>query len=153
MEGRVMPSDPSLRGAWAGVTREHDSARLYRSILEGVAFEYAVYRDAVRALHPGLEFVELRATGGGASEPAWNEIKADVLGMRILALEGSGGAPMGSALVAGAACKALPDLAAAARAWARPGAAFAPTASHTEVYARRQAKYLRLLSSLSGFPG
>jgi xylulokinase len=153
LEGRVMPSDPTLRGAWAGVTRDHDAARLYRSMLESVAFEYAVYRDAVRALHPGLELGELRVTGGGVRESAWNAIKADVLGMRIVEIEGSSGAPMGSALVAAAACGALPDLAAAARSWARLGAERLPDPGRRGLYALRQANYERLLGALSGFPG
>jgi xylulokinase len=153
MEGRVMPSDPSLRGAWAGVTRDHGAARLYRAMLEGVAFEYGGYKNAVKALHPGLELTELRVTGGGARESAWNGIKADVLGMRIIAMEGSGGAPMGAALVAAAACGALPDLAAAARSWARPGAETVPVQARSGLYSRRQANYERLLGALSGFPG
>jgi xylulokinase len=153
MEGRVMPSDPGLRGAWAGVTRDHDAAHLYRSILEAVAFEYAVFRDAVSSLHPGLEFTELRATGGGASEPAWNEIKADVLGMGIAVIEGSGGAPRGAALVAATASGTLSDLAAAARVWARPGRIFSPHPERAGIYGRRRARYKQLLPSLSGFPG
>ena len=152
MEGRGMPSDPSLRGAWAGITRDHDTARLYRGILESIALEYAVYRDAVSALHPELEFVELRITGGGSRETAWNAIKADVLGMKVVTIEGSGGAPMGAALVAGAACGALPDLASAARAWVRPGTERLPDPRHREIYAGRQANYERLLGALSGFP-
>jgi xylulokinase len=153
MDGRVMPSDPSLRGAWAGITREHDSARLYRSILEGVALEYAIYRDAVCDLHPGLELRELRITGGGALEAAWNTIKADALGMRAVLIEGTGGAAMGSALVAAAACGALPNLTEAASVWARPGAELSPRPGQRAVYAQRQANYKRLLETLSGFPG
>jgi xylulokinase len=153
MEGRNMPSDPSLRGAWAGVTRDHDSARLYRGILESNALEYAIYRDAVAALHPGLAFMELRITGGGSRESAWNAIKADALGMKVVTIEGSGGAPLGAALVAGAACGAVPDLASAARAWVRPGTERLPDPRHREIYARRQANYERLLGVLSGFPG
>jgi len=152
MEGRNMPSDPSLRGAWAGVTRDHDSARLYRGILESNALEYAIYRDAVAALHPGLAFMELRITGGGSRESAWNAIKADALGMRIVTIDGSGGAPLGAALVAAAACGAVPDLASAARAWVRPGTERLPDPRHREIYARRQANYERLLGALSGFP-
>jgi xylulokinase len=153
MDGRVTPSDPTLRGAWAGVTREHGAVRLYRAMLEGVAFEYAVYRDAVRAIHEGLELLELRVTGGGARETAWNAMKADILGMSIATLEGSGGAPMGSALVAGAACGALPDLASAADSWARPASRIGPDMRRGETYARRLPNYERLLGILSGFPG
>jgi xylulokinase len=153
MDGRNMPSDPEMRGAWAGLSRSHDSARLYRAVLESVALEYAMYRDAVRALHPSLPLSELRITGGGAKEPSWNEIKADVLGMRTVAVESSGGAPMGAALVAGAAVGVLPNLAAAAKSWARLGSERLPDPALAPLYASRLGRYKSLLRALSGFPG
>jgi xylulokinase len=153
MEGRVTPSDPSLRGAWAGVTRAHGAASLYRAILEGVALEYAIYRDAVRALNPSFGLVELRVTGGGARESSWNRMKADVLGLGVVALEGGGGAPMGAALVAGAACGALSDLVSAASAWTKPASRIDPDPRRGAVYAARLPGYERLLGALSGFPG
>jgi xylulokinase len=153
MEGRVMPSESEMRGAWAGVTRAHDAARLYRAILESVALEYSIYRDAVTELHPRLALSELRITGGGAKEPAWNKIKADVLGMRTVAVQSDGGAPMGAALVAGAAVRALPDLTVAARAWARLGPTHDPDPALASLYASRADRYKSLLRSLSGFPG
>jgi xylulokinase len=153
MEGRVMPSESEMRGAWAGVTRAHDASRLYRAILESVALEYSIYRDAVAVLHPHLALSELRITGGGAKEPAWNRIKADVLGMRAVAVECDGGAPMGAALVAGAAAGALPDLARSARAWARLGPSRDPDPALAPLYASRAGRYKTLLRALSAFPG
>ncbi|HYD40864.1 MAG TPA: FGGY family carbohydrate kinase [Anaeromyxobacter sp.] len=149
MEGRVMPSTPHMRGAWFGLTRDHDLPRLYRSVLEGVALEYALYRDAVRALHPGLTFTELRATGGGARDGAWNALKADVLDLPAVPVQRGGGAPMGAALVAAAAVGAVPDLAAAARAWVKLGPAVAPTGRHRAVHAARLARYRALLGALA----
>jgi xylulokinase len=149
MEGRVMPSTPHMRGAWFGLTRDHDLPRLYRSLLEGVALEYALYRDAVRALHPGLALTELRATGGGARDEAWNALKAEVLDLPLVPVQRGGGAPMGAALVAGAAAGALPDLAGAARAWVKLGSAVRPTGRHRVVTAARIARYGALLAALA----
>ncbi len=153
LDGRGMPSDPDMRGSWAGLGRNHGEADMYRAILESVALEYAIYRDAVRALHPGLSLAELRATGGGAREGAWNAIKADVLGMRLVVVEDSGGAPMGAALVAARAAGAVEDLAKAATSWVRLGAARAPDPGRGAVYEGRLVHYKRLLEALAGFPG
>ena len=153
MEGRVMPSETMMRGAWAGVTRSHDAPRLYRAILESVALEYRMNRDAVRALHPGIALSELRITGGGAKDPAWIRIKADALGMVAVAVQSEGGAPMGAALSAGAAVAAFPDLAAAAKAWTKLGSSREPDASKASLYARRSERYESLLKALAAFPG
>ena len=63
--GRVSPSQPTLRGCWAGLTWSHTAAHLYRAVLEGVALEYCLYRDVLRALNPELTIREIRVTGGG----------------------------------------------------------------------------------------
>ena len=150
MEGRVMPSTPHMRGAFFGLTRDHDLARLYRSLLEGVALEYALYRDAVKQLHPGLTLTELRVTGGGAKDTAWNAIKAEVLDLPLLAVERGGGAPMGAALVAAAAASAIQDLAAAARSWVHLGRAVLPTGEGNGLYRARTRRYAELLKALAG---
>jgi xylulokinase len=153
LEGRGMPSDPEMRGSWAGIGRGHGEVQLYRAILESVALEYAIYRDAVRALHPGLSLSELRGTGGGSREQAWNAIKADVLSARVVAVEDTGGAPLGAALVAARAVGAVADLAEAAGSWVRLGKATSPDAARGAVYAGRLVHYKRLLEALAGFPG
>ncbi len=150
MEGRVMPSTPHMRGAWFGITRAHGLASLYRSLLEAVALEYALYRDAVQALHPGLRLTELRATGGGARDATWNALKAEVLEMPLLAVQRGGGAPMGAALVAAASAGVIADLASAARAWVKLGPAVQPTGKQRELYRARTRRYAELLEALAG---
>ena len=155
MEGRVMPSAPHMRGAWLGVTRGHGLPALYRSLLEGVALEYALYRDAVLAQHPGLALTELRATGGGARHGPWNQLKADVLGMPLVPVRDGGGAPLGAALVAAASVGVVGDLAAAARRWVSLGTAVAPSSSprRAGVYRARTRSYARILELLAAVPG
>ncbi len=151
MEGRVMPNDSGMRGIWAGLTRNHEASALYRSILEAVALEYAIYRDAVLVLNPGEGLTELRSTGGGARDSAWNSIKADLLGMPVIAVGRSGGAPMGAALVAAASVGAVPDLAKAAKSWVKAGRRFEPRKELAGIYGPRIARYRRLLDLASGF--
>jgi xylulokinase len=103
MSGRVMPSDAAMRGTWFGLTRDLGIGGLYASLLEGVALEYRLYVNALRALYPEVEFSEMRVTGGGETSPFWNQLKATSCNLSITRVDGSRGAPMGSAIVAGCA--------------------------------------------------
>ena len=71
--GRVSPSWPDLRGAWANITWSHSAAHLYRAVLEGVALEYAVYRDVLTELATDMKLREVRVTGGGEKSALWNQ--------------------------------------------------------------------------------
>ncbi len=103
LSGRVTPNDPHQRGLWHGLTRSHGRGHLYRSLLEGIAFEYGVYLRATRRLHPQLAAVEVRAVGGGARSTLWGQIKADVLHAAYRPLVRQEGGALGCALLAGQA--------------------------------------------------
>jgi xylulokinase len=53
-----------MKGAWLGFSWRHTPAHFFRSILEGVAFEYAYYLHILRQLIPNLSLVEARVVGG-----------------------------------------------------------------------------------------
>lgn len=113
--GRVCPNDPAQRGSWSGFSWSHGRPHFYRSLLEGVAYEYAHYLRIEQALFPQLRFQEARVIGGGAASRLWNQIKADVLGLSYLPLQRQECTVLGAALIAGHAVGVLPDLKVAAR--------------------------------------
>jgi xylulokinase len=147
--GRVSPSWPRLGGAWAGLRWSHSVAHLYRAVREAVALEYAIYRNVLRELNPSLRLREVRVTGGGEKSALWNRLKADALGVRVVQIAGAQGAPMGAALVAGFGVGLFKDLDAAARAWIKTGRATLPERKLAGHYARRLARYERLLEGLN----
>jgi xylulokinase len=146
--GRVCPSRPGLRGAWVGLQWTHGAGHLYRAVLEAVALEYALYLGIMRALHPASRPREVRVTGGGAGSALWNRIKADALGLPVVAVRRPEGAPLGSALIAGRAAGVFADLKAAARRWVGTGGRAAPRRGVRGHYRRRLARYRRLLRAL-----
>jgi xylulokinase len=152
LEGRVSPADPGMRGAWAGLRWSHKRNHLYRAVLEGVGFEYGVYLKAIRRLYPSLGLREIRITGGGAKSGVWTQTKADILGLPFVPVQGSGGAPMGSAMLAAVAAGAAPSCAVAAGNWLAYGQAVHPGQAHADLYNYRFNKYERLLGALAGFP-
>ncbi len=146
--GRVNPSQPLLRGSWAGLAWSHTAVHLYRAMLEGVALEYCVYRDALAAVNPELAIREVRVTGGGEKSTAWSQLKADALGVPLVQVSRHQGAPLGVALLAGHGVGLFPDLAEAASAWIKPRQAVRPNRRRRHYYAQRLARYTALLEAL-----
>ena len=108
--GQICPANPQMRGAWVGFSWGHTQAHFYRSILEGVAFEYAYYLRILRDLLPNLAFSEARVIGGGARSGVWNQIKADVLGVNVQRLMRGEFGTWGSAMIAGHGVGLFPNL-------------------------------------------
>jgi xylulokinase len=147
--GRVSPSWPGLRGAWVGLNWSHTTAHLWRAMLESVALEYAVYRQALAALFPRLRVAELRVTGGGQKSALWNQIKADALGVKVVQIAHNQGAPLGSALLAAYGAGLVKDLDQAAHQWITTGKVTRPEATASTRYQPRLKRYQTLLASLN----
>ena len=140
--GRICPADPERRGAWQGFSWGHTRAHFFRSILESVAFEYASYLAILEEMLPEFQRVEIRAVGGGARSPVWNQIKADVLGMPYRPLRRTDIATWGVAMVAGHGVGLIPDLAESARSTATTEHEVSPRGEATEAYAPLTRRYV-----------
>lgn len=95
---RTPHPDPAARGAFVGLTVQHERAHLTRAVMEGVAF----------GLRDGLELMlaagtpeptQIRASGGGVRSPLWRQILADVLDAEIATIATAEGAAFGAGLL------------------------------------------------------
>lgn len=104
--------DPSLTGAWIGLTARHGAPALARSVLEGVAY---CLKDVLEVLLPlGGVGGRIVASGGAMRSPLWRRILADVLGGEVVTVAGAAeGGAYGAALLAGIGTGVWPDAAAA----------------------------------------
>jgi xylulokinase len=134
-QGRVLPPLPSARGVWLGLTSGHTIGHLYRSQLEGIAYQYAAWAAQISALGR-MELREARALGGGARSSLWNQIKADVLGIDWVPTERPESGVLGDALIAAAATGHIADPAATAGEWQATRAPVRPDADRHHRYGR-----------------
>lgn len=146
--GRVTPSDPDIRGLWLGFTWSHGKGHLYRSLLEGVAYEYAYYLGIERSLFPDMEFKEARVIGGGSKSDFWNQMKADVLGIPYVQLNREEYAVLGSAIVAGYAVGIFDDLKATAKGFVEPISRLEPRPKYHAYYRPLVDLYISLFDTL-----
>ena len=97
--------DPNARGVALGFGLSTTRAELARSIMEGVA--YALRQNLDIARRAGLSPDALRSCGGGSASALWCQIKADVMGLPVVAYPPQRDAAYGAALLAGLAAGVL----------------------------------------------
>ena len=98
--GRVLPSNPSLKGTFLGLDFKHTRGHMYRAIMESIAYEYKYYLSILKKLYPKYSFNQMLTMGGGAKSKLFNQIKADVLGVPVTTLKLGDTALIGSAVIA-----------------------------------------------------
>lgn len=152
LSGRNTPNDPDMRGAFLGLTWRHGKAHMVRAIMESIAYEYAFYLRAVRAIAPDYDPSFAINIGGGARSAVLRQIKADALGLdyRIQSREEFG--TLGAAIVAGHAAGLFPDLRKTARAFAGTSSSAAQARPEmTAAYAPYVDTYIDAMETLSPF--
>ncbi|TDD90258.1 carbohydrate kinase [Saccharopolyspora karakumensis] len=127
--------EPGLTGAFLGLRRSHGRAEMTRAVIEGVAQQLALVRDAVT--ESGAEVRAVRATGGGFRSRIWAGTIASALNTNLDLAEGSGGSGLGAVLLAWRALGEIDSLAHAAELVAVESQV-APDAAAAELLARRR---------------
>lgn len=148
--GRICPATPEMRGAWVGFSWGHSQGHFARAIIESIAYEYAYYLKILNDLIPNINLHEARVIGGGARSKAWNQIKADVLGVPYQPLLGNEFGSWGAAMIAGKAVGVFEDLAETAYKTAvASGDPLVPSKDAESTYAPYIKQYIDWQSSLS----
>ncbi len=148
--------DPAARGAFLGLTPEASRGVLYRAVLEGLAHQSRLIVEAMERLAGVGPAREIRIIGGGARNPLFLAIKADVIGRPLAVMGGAEGPGLGSALesalgaalLGGIAAGVWPDIASAAARTAAPERHIAPSPDAAG-YQARHAIFARLHHALA----
>jgi xylulokinase len=99
MTGERTPHfDPDAKGAWIGLTVRHGRAHMIRSVLEGATFAMRDSLELIREM--GVRIEQVRVSGGGARNPLWRQIQADIYGCDVHTLNSTEGPAFGVALLA-----------------------------------------------------
>jgi sugar (pentulose or hexulose) kinase len=93
-------SDPGARAALVGLRASHRNADLVKAVLEGTAYELEFIRQAAEGA-AGAKIGHILAAGGGTRNRRWLQIKADVSGCTVEALEMTEVVTLGAALLSG----------------------------------------------------
>lgn len=143
---------PNLRGAWIGLSRQHRQVDLAWSVLESVAFLNRLVLERAEAAM-GQAITEMRFGGGGAANPLWCQIKADVLKRPVVIPVGDEHGLIGAAIAAWTALGRFTDLESAQSRLVRIGRRYSPTPNNGEVYDRHYATFTEASQWLCALAG
>ncbi len=138
--------DTGSKAAFIGVTLETTKYDLYKALMEGTSYEMLLNFNRLQAFTGSVD--ELRATGGGATSDVWLQIKADILGRSITALDCKEVGAAGTAALAGVAMDAYADLSAAVGKMVRERKVFTPNPSVKERYNALYKNYAKLYNAV-----
>jgi xylulokinase len=126
LQGERAPTwDAASRAGLVGLTSAHGPAQIATAVMEGVAFSARLAFEALER-SAGLRPALLRAGGGGFAADSWAQLRADVLGLPILRVEGRDPGAIGAAVMAGVGTGAIADLTTAARMLVKTERTFVP---------------------------
>lgn len=107
--------DPAARGVFFGLGLEHGHAAMNRAVMEGVTFSLRQVAERIFAMDPDMKPEKIILSGGGAKSELWRQMAADIFGLPVVTISGSGeGGAYGAALVAGVGLGLWKDLVEAA---------------------------------------
>jgi xylulokinase len=138
--------DPHARGALIGLTLAHGRGHVVRSIMEGVTF---ALRDSLAIIEQlGVPVKQVRAGGGGAKNPFWRQMQADVFGKAVNAMAADEGPAYGVALLAAVGAGHYKNITEACAATVKTAESNTPDAKSRKTYDRTFPVFQGLYQSL-----
>ena len=95
---KTLYGDPSLKGAFIGISADSKREDLTYSVLEGLCFGFRELAEKMNL--PLEEYGSIKVVGGGSKSRVWMQILANVLNIPIEKMDGMIGAAFGIALLA-----------------------------------------------------
>lgn len=138
--------DTGSRGAVLGLTLATRVEDLYRACQEGVVFEMYLNEEHLRPA--GMHYRRLVATGGGAHSRVWMQMKADVLGCPVTALETVNAGTVGCAMLTGVALGIWKNLEDAAEVMVHEVKTYEPDTDMHEKYMKIYGRYRGLYDAV-----
>jgi xylulokinase len=92
-------SPEGIKGTLLGLSLSHSKKHILRAILEGVTME--IRRQIEEIMEKGVPINEIRAVGGGAKSSFWLQLKADIIGKKVVRPKVVECGTLGAAILAG----------------------------------------------------
>ncbi len=131
--------DLSARGCLLGLSLSHTRGHVIRALLEGISLEIRWMLDAMIKI--GTQIDDIRLVGGGASNPLWNQIHADILGHPVTTLYVAEAAMVGAAICAAMGVGLYEDWSSAADCFVQVKDTIEPQETNREVYEQSYQNY------------
>jgi xylulokinase len=138
--------DLQSKGAILGLTLATRKGDLVKAILEGISYE--IKHNLTLLQEAGVAINEIRAIGGGAKSEKWLQLKADMFGKKVVALDVSEGVCLGAAILAGTAIGKYDSIASAVAQLVKPRKTYYPREEARQLYDERLKLYAQIYPAI-----
>ncbi|MGI2294600.1 xylulokinase [Paenibacillus sp. GXUN7292] len=129
---RTPHADPHIRASFIGMDGSHKRIDFARAVMEGITFSLnesvAMFRSA------GKTVDKIVSIGGGAQNPAWLQMQADIFNATVVSLENEQGPGLGAAMLAAYGCGWFESLEACAEKFVKHADSYPPQPEAAAAY-------------------
>ena len=138
--------DLESKGAIVGLTLSTTKGELIKGILEGISYE--IKQNLAMLQDAGVVINEVRAIGGGAKSEKWLQLKADMFGKKVIALDISEGVCLGTAILSGTAIGTYKSIESAVEQLVTPRDVYYPREDIAQRYDEKLKTYQQIYPAL-----
>jgi xylulokinase len=146
MGERTPHKDAYARGAFVGASARHGRAHFARAVFEGITFGMRDSLEIFRELKVPIRRVV--ATGGGAVNPFWRQLQADIYGEEVVTVNSSEGPAFGAAILGMVGSKIYPSVSAACSKLIRVSSRTSPRKEQVRIYNEWYSEFGKLYPAL-----
>ncbi|MBB6673258.1 xylulokinase [Cohnella nanjingensis] len=129
---RTPHANAAIRASFIGVDGSHTRTHFARAVMEGITFSLNESVDLFRKA--GKTVSTIVSIGGGAKNPTWLQMQADIFQADVVSMENEQGPGLGAAMLAATGCGWFPSLDACAEAFVKRAKTYRPDAGRAERY-------------------
>ncbi len=134
--------DTDSKGVIIGLDINTKNADIIKAILEGITYEMMINLEKLDIA--GIKVDELIAVGGLAKSERYLQLKADMMGKKVVSLNTTEAGALGAAILAGVACGAYGSLGEAVNKLVKRRKEFHPNNDLNGIYAEKFETYKRI---------
>ncbi len=137
---RTPYTDSQIRGSFLGMDQSHTLSHFSRSVLEGITFSL---KDSQKLMekHTGKVFEKIVSVGGGAKNPVWLQMQADIFNTTIVTLSTEQGPGMGAVMLAAMGQGWFEDVESCVARFVKEAASYEPNPAQVAKYEKIYAIY------------
>ncbi|WP_214630605.1 xylulokinase [Paenibacillus agaridevorans] len=129
---RTPHADSSIRASFVGIDGSHERKHFARAVMEGITFSLNESVDMFRGA--GKKVERIVSIGGGAQNPVWLQMQADIFDATVVSLENEQGPGLGAAMLAAYGCGWFDSLEACSAAFVKYASEYVPNQEATNAY-------------------
>lgn len=139
---RTPYADSIIRGSYIGIDVAHTKLHFVKAVLEGIVFSL---RDSLEIFRSsGKEITEIVSIGGGAKNPTWLQIQADIFNATVYKLKNEQGPSIGACMIAAVGANIYANFKEAVPSFVQVDEKFEPNPENVEIYNQLYAIYQQI---------